>query len=51
MVSSIAYTCSLECCASLSIFMILSLTCGVLRVLIFHPSRSEVTVVKFDVVV
>jgi hypothetical protein len=29
----------------------LSLTCGVLRVLVFHPSCCEVIVVRFDVVV
>jgi hypothetical protein len=31
--------------------MMLSLTCGVLRVLVFHPSWCEVTVVRFDAVV
>jgi hypothetical protein len=51
MVSSIAQPCSLEYRASLSIFMMLSLTCGVLRVLVFHPSCCEVTVVRFDAVV
>jgi hypothetical protein len=31
--------------------MILSLTCGMLRALVFHPSWCEVTVVRFDAVV
>jgi hypothetical protein len=37
--------------SSLSIFMMLTLTCGVLRVLVFHLSWCEVTVVRFDAVV
>jgi hypothetical protein len=36
---------------SLTSFMMLSLACGLLRVLVFHPSRCELTVVRFDVVV
>jgi hypothetical protein len=41
---------SLECHASLSIFMMLSLTCEMLRALVFHPSWREVTVVRFNAV-
>jgi hypothetical protein len=31
--------------------MMLSLTCGMLRVLVFHPLGCEVTVVRFDAMV
>jgi hypothetical protein len=48
---SYALPCSIECRTSLSIFMMLSLTYEVLRVLVFHLSLCEVTVVRFDAVV
>jgi hypothetical protein len=34
-----------------SIFMMLSLACSLLRDVVFHPSRSELTVVRLDAMV
>jgi hypothetical protein len=45
---SFAYPTVLSCHTSLPSFMMLSLACFSLRVVVFDPSRCELTVVRFD---